>query len=137
MKRLAKTKTDEKFAKILLDSIDEAFASLGQNVKLSIYFHLETKFAVSKQDIPDRIGDFSDALDQIFGQAARPLELLIMKCLNQRVKCNYEWDGPKWLVPDLTFEKYVKLVKLSVEDNGKIGNIEVLLDDGEKPEQET
>jgi hypothetical protein len=134
---LAKTKADQKFAEILLDSIDDAFESIGQNVKLSLYFHLETKFALPKRDIPDRVGDFSDALDQIFGQAARPLELLIMKCLNARVQCNYKWVGPKWLVPDLTFEKYVKLVRISVEEEGVPGNIEVLLDDGEKPEQET
>lgn len=133
---LAKTKADsKKFAEILLNSIDDAFASLGQNVQFSLYFHLETKFALTKQNIPDRISDFSDALDQIFGQAARQIELLIMKFLNERVKCNYKWDGPKWLVPDLTFEKYVKLMEISVEDENRTGNIEVLLDDGDKAKQ--
>ncbi len=137
MTRLAKTKTETKFAAILLDAIDRAFSALGQNVKFSIYFNLETKFGLPKEDIPDRIGDFSDAMERIFGQASKQLEILIMKYLNDRVKCNYSWVGPKWLVPDLTFEKYVKLVRICVEGSGKTGDIEVLFDDGERPEQET
>jgi hypothetical protein len=122
---------------VLLDAIDTAFSALGQNVKVSIYFNLEAKFGLPKQDIPDRISDFSDALDKIFGQAARSLEILIMKYLNDKVKCNYSWVGPKWLVPDLTFEKYIKLVRISVQDSGRPGEVEVLFDGYQRPEQET
>ena len=134
MKRLAKTKTEQEFAALLIDSVDEAFSTLGQNVKASLYFHLETKFAVPKQDIPDRISDFTFALQQIFGLAAKSLEILIMQCLNRKVQCNYKWHGPKWLVPDLTFEKYVKLLQLALEDRGE--DVEVLLDAKEKAKQE-
>ena len=136
MTRLAKTKTEEKFAMILLDAIDLGFIALGQNVKTSIYFHLENKFGLPKQDIPDRVDDFEDALEQIFGQASQQLEILIMKNLNENVNCNYKWVGPKWLVPDLTFKKYLELVKMSIEGQGKTGELEVQLDHGEKPEQE-
>ncbi len=132
---MAKTKKESKFDAVLLDAIDTAFSALGQNVKFAIYFNLESKFGLAKQDIPDRITDFSDALDKIFGQAARSLEILIMKYLNDKVKCNYEWVGPKWLVPDLTFEKYIKLVRISVEDSGKTGEVEVLFDGYQKPKQ--
>lgn len=135
MTHLAKTKKESKFDAVLLDAIDTAFSALGQNVKFAIYFNLESKFGLAKQDIPDRITDFSDALDKIFGQAARSLEILIMKYLNDKVKCNYEWVGPKWLVPDLTFEKYIKLVRISVEDSGKTGEVEVLFDGYQKPKQ--
>ena len=127
MKKLRKRKLRNKFSKILLESIDEAFLKLGENTKLSIYFHLKTKFAISRQDIPDRISDFSDALEQIFGLGAPQIEVLIMKCLNERVKSTYKWVGPKWLVPDLTFIKYVKLTRLCCEETGKIGDMEVVL----------
>lgn len=137
MKDLAKTNNEKKFDNVLLDAIDLAFSALGQNVKFTIYFNLETKFELPKKTIPDRISDFSNALDQIFGQAARSLEILIMKYLNDKVKCNYSWVGPKWLVPDLTFEKYINLVRMSVEGSGKIGDVEVLLNDYQRPEQET
>ncbi len=135
MKGLARTVTEKRFATILLDAIDEAFTVLGPNVKLSIYFHLETKFAITKQDIPDRIEDFTLALEKIFGNASRPIEILIMKHLNQKVQCKYKWQGPKWLVPDLTFGKYVKLIRLCLEDKGKTVDVEVLLNAGEKPQQ--
>jgi len=128
---------ETKFATILLDSIDEALSSLGQNVKVSVYFHLESKFSVPRQDIPDRIEDFSNALEQIFGQASRQLEILIIKHLHQKINLNYKWAGPNWLVPNLTFEKYVKLARLSIEGSGKTGKVEVMLDEGEKPKQET
>ncbi len=135
--KVSKRKREEKFSAILLEAIDEAFSTLGNRAKSSIYLHLESKFAISKQDIPERIGDFSEALEQIFGLAAPKLEILIMKCLNEKVKCTYNWVGPKWLVPDLTFTKYVKLMELGCEETEKIGEVEVILDVGEKPEQQT
>ena len=133
---MSKRKRERKFSRILLEAIDEAFLTLGENARTAIYCHLESKFAISRQDIPDRIGDFSDALEQIFGLAAPQLEILIMKFLNRRVKCEYEWVGPKWLVPDLTFKKYVVLTELTFKDTSKIENVEILVDDGEKPRQE-
>jgi hypothetical protein len=126
----------EKFGATLLDSIDEALSVLGEKAKLSIYFNLETKFAISRQDIPNRLGDFSDALEQIFGLGARQIEILIMKCLNEKVHCKYEWVGPKWLVPDVTFTKYVELLELWYEKAEKTLEVEVTLDAGEQQEQQ-
>jgi hypothetical protein len=140
MKRLTKTQTEKKFATLLLDAIDEAFLSMGQNVMFSIFFSLETKFALPKQDIPDRIEDFTSAIRKIFGNAAAPLEILIVKCLNEKIKCNCKWVGPTWLVPELTLEKYLKLAQLSLENSGKkseVADFEVMLNEGETPEQET
>lgn len=135
---LAKKKSEEKFAALLLDAIDLAFTALGPNVKFSIYFNLEAKFALPKQQIPDRIEDFTNALEAIFGQASKHLEILIMKYLNDKVQCNYKYIGPKWLVPNLTFERYIKLVQMTVEGSGKKAvDVEVLLDDYRKPEQKT
>ena len=65
------------FENILLESIDEAFESLGENVKKAIYFHLMQKFLISREDIPDKIDAFSDGLEKIFGIGARNLEILI------------------------------------------------------------
>jgi hypothetical protein len=140
MKRLAKTKTEKKFAALLLEALDEAFLALGQTTRFSIYFSLETKFALPKQDIPDRIEDFADALRKIFGNAAAPLEILIMKSLNEKIKCNCKWVGPNWLVPDLSLEKYLKLAQMSLEKSYKkneVADFEVVLNEGEIPEQET
>jgi hypothetical protein len=96
---------------------------------------LENKFMIARQNIPYRIDDFSDALERIFGLGARHLEILIMKKLHEKVTCSYKWTGPNWLVPDLTFRKYVELMRLCYEDTGKIGEAEVWIDAGEKQEQ--
>ncbi len=112
--------------------MDEAFSSLGESAKTSIYFHLEQQFTVAREEIPYRINDFSDALERIFGLGARHLEILIMKNLHMKIDCRYKWDGPKWLCPDLTFKKFVELTKLCYEDNGSIREIEVVVDAGEK-----
>jgi hypothetical protein len=135
--KLGKRKRENAFNAILLESIDEAFLTLGKKACSAIYMHLEVEFAIPRQDIPCRVNDFSDALEQIFGLAAQPLEILIMKFLNEKVNCTYNWVGPSWLVPDLSFTKYVKLMELWCEDTCRIGEVEVILDDGERQEQKT
>jgi hypothetical protein len=132
---LSKRNSEKEFSQILVESIDEAFLTLGETAKSSMYFYLETKFAIPKQDIPKRVDDFSDALEQIFGMAARQIEILIMKCLNQRVDCSYVWVGPKWLVPDLTFTKYVILMRICCEETGNNSNIEVNFNEEAEQEQ--
>ena len=126
---------NKKFETVLLKAIDDAFSTLGENVKTSIYFHLEHRFFIPKQDIPYRIEDFSDALEQIFGMAAKPLEILIMKKLNEEIICFYEWAGPRWLVPDLTFNEYVELLRLCYEEKRKTGELEVWVNAEEKQKQ--
>ncbi len=135
-RKVGKRKNEKKFSTILLESIDEALLKLGENTKTSIYFHLKTKFAISRHDIPEKIEDFSDALEQIFGLGAPKIEILIMKCLNEQVKGTYKWVGPRWLVPDLTFIKYVKLMRLCCEETEKIGEMEVILNAGEQRQEQ-
>ena len=125
----------KKFEDILQDSVDEAFSSLGESVKKSLYFHLEHQFLIPRQDISCKIEDFSDALERIFGLGARHLKLLIMEKLYRKVNCTYKWEGPKWLVPDLTFNQYVELIRMGYDDEEKIGTIEVIVDAGERQEQ--
>ena len=125
----------DKFEIILVEAVDDAFSTLGENVKTSIYYHLEHKLIIPKQDIPYRIEDFSDALERIFGIAAKHLEILIMKKLHEKVTCHYVWRGPSWLVPDLTFMQYVELLRLHYEDSRKIGEVEVWVNAEEKQKQ--
>ncbi len=133
---MKKKTNSKKFDQIFLESIDEALSALGEKAKNAIYHHLKQDFSIPKQDIPSRVNDFSTAIEQIFGEGAQHIEILIMKCLQKKVKGSYEWDGPKWLVPDLTFVKYVKLMKISYEDTEVADDdVEVILDVGEQVEQ--
>ncbi|HKM59656.1 MAG TPA: hypothetical protein VJY36_02160 [Candidatus Bathyarchaeia archaeon] len=57
-----------------------------------------------------------------------------MEKLYLKVNCSYKWEGPKWLVPDLTFEQYVELMRTGYKGE-KFENLEVIVDAGEKQEQ--
>jgi hypothetical protein len=69
------------FEKVLLEAIDESLSCLGKSGKQTIYFHLKTEYKLSKQDIPSRIEDFTEALEDIFGLGAKLLEINIMKSM--------------------------------------------------------
>ena len=58
-----------------------------------------------------------------------------MKKLHGKITCFYEWNGPSWLVPDLTFMQYVELMRLFYEDKGKTGEVEVWVNAEEKQKQ--
>jgi hypothetical protein len=52
----------EEFDKFLLEAIDEGLASIGESSKQAIYFHLERGFNIKRQEIPNKIADFKDAI---------------------------------------------------------------------------
>ncbi len=121
------------FNKILLEAIDEALSSLGESVKTSIYFHLEETFNIKRREIPLRINDFSNALERIFGIGARHLEILFMKNLYAKIGVTskwpaYKWPVCKWIIPDVTFQECVDLMKRNFEDANKKEEMEVLID---------
>lgn len=126
------------FDDLLLEAIDEAFSSLGESVKVAIYFHLENTFGITKNDIPSRIADFSDALEKIFGAGARHLEILFMKNLHPKiaVSCKrpaYKYPLSKWIVPEVTFQEYVQFMRQDFEaKNENKTEMEVLLDEQEE-----
>ena len=93
------------FKKLLLEAVDEGLSSLGDSPKKAIYFHLERNFGIKKQDIPDRIEEFTEAIEKIFGHGARILEICIMKHLYEKVGDDFLY------VPEnevLLFAEYVK-----------------------------
>jgi len=97
------------FDRILTKAIDNAFSSLGNSAKQAIYFHLKDKFKITRNDIPNRLKDFDEGLEKIFGSGARFLEILIMKNLYERIGQPLEWDEDK----ELAFVDYVNAAKHS------------------------
>ena len=119
-RELAKQSRHKSFDQILLDAIDEALSSLGENVKFSIYFHLEDLFKIRKQEVPSRLSDFSNALEKIFGLGARHLEIMFMKNLHDKIKVTckwpaYEWPLSKCVIPEMKFQEYVRIMRQNFE----------------------
>ena len=126
------------FDNLLLEAIDESFSSLGESVKVAIHFHLENTFGINKSDIPSKIAGFSDALEKIFGAGAKHLEILFMKNLHAKLEVTCKWPTYKyplckWIVPEVTFQDYVRLMRQNFEA-GKENKTEigVLLDEEEE-----
>ncbi|HEY4674714.1 MAG TPA: hypothetical protein VIH48_01525 [Candidatus Bathyarchaeia archaeon] len=91
------------FDKLLLEAVDDALSSLGDSVKQAIYFHLEGKFKITKNEIPNRLEDFDDGIEKIFGLGAKFLEILIMRKLYERLGQPLDWNENK----DFSFVGYV------------------------------
>jgi hypothetical protein len=87
--------------------VDDALSSLGESAKQSIYFHLEKKFKITRKDIPNRVQDFQNGLEKIFGLGARFIEILIMKQLYGKIDEPLEWDENK----KLEFIEYTNTAK--------------------------
>ena len=95
-----------KFDKLLVNAIDEALNSLGESVKQSIYFHIENKFNVARNEIPENLEEFQVGLERIFGKGARFIEILIMKNLHLKIGLPVMMDSKQ-----LEFIEYVGVAK--------------------------
>ena len=104
------TQPNPRFRRLLLEAVDDALSSLGDSVRQAIYFHLERKFNIKKQEIPNKIEEFADAIEEIFGLGAKLVEIRIMKSL-------YEKDGRMFRYfpekDELLFTEYMEAAKLS------------------------
>ena len=134
---MAETRQREVFDDILLEAIDDALMSLGENVKTAVYFYLETSFNIERKEIPERIAEFSDALERIFSLGARHLEVLFMRSLHSKIKLFCEWPTwCKWVIADVTFQEYVRLMKQKFADaKADVIEVEVFTEVGEEQEQ--
>jgi hypothetical protein len=109
---------DKAFQKLFLSSVDDALSSLGESAKQSIYFHLENKFKIQRDEIPSHLDDFESGLERIFGAGTRYLEILIMKKLYENIgskKRIMKLDEGK----DFNFLDYVKAAENAFEKGKK------------------
>lgn len=93
------------FKNVLLEAVDEGLSSLGDSAKLAIYVYLEKNFKIKKQQIPSKINEFTNAIETIFGNGAKYLEIQIMKHLYEKLGHNFKYFPEK---DDLLFTEYVE-----------------------------
>ena len=98
----------DEFNLIMLEAVDEALSFLGESAKRAIYYHLEEKFKIRREEIPIKIDDFVEAIEEIFGMGAKIIEMQIMKSLYKRVGHNFKYVPKE---KDLLFTAYMKAVR--------------------------
>ena len=91
--------SQDNFTKVLLAAIDQGLSSLGDSPKQAIFYHLESSFQLKREEIPQNLTEFKQALDRIFGPGAPYLEKLILKSLYEKLGLNFEdLDGTDLVV---------------------------------------
>ena len=99
------------FERLLLEAIDGALCTLGESPKQAIYFHLDKSFNIKKQEIPNNLKGFEEAIQKTFGPGAEFLEILIMKQISDRLGRPFKRDRSE----KITLARYVTVAKQDLE----------------------
>jgi hypothetical protein len=100
--------SSKQFDKFLIESIDEALSLLGVSVKNELYLRLEVNFNMDKNNIPQRLEEFSSILHRVFNLGASRLEVKFLKNLDTKIpsgaKCiNADCSVSTWIEKDMSF----------------------------------
>ncbi|MCW3998966.1 MAG: hypothetical protein NWE93_01850 [Candidatus Bathyarchaeota archaeon] len=77
------------FDEIVLESIDEILNAIGGSAKNAIYLYITRRLGVSREQLPYRITALAETLTGIFGAGSRPLELAIIRKIEEKAKISY------------------------------------------------
>ena len=101
----------KQFETAVTDAVDECFSTLGDSLKQAIYSKLEKSYGIRKEDIPFKIEAFTDAVELTFGEAAKLIEVQIIKNLKSKIK-GFSYKTKK---TDLFFVEYVQALQSYLE----------------------
>jgi hypothetical protein len=105
-----------KFDFLLLESIDQAIADLlGRRARDAIYDHLATHYRYGREEIPEKIDQFYQFLEEMFGSGAKTLGRTVIRRMFD--KLGYEYVN----VPGFQFFDYLEALKSRVtrDDAGR------------------
>jgi hypothetical protein len=91
------------FERILLDSVDEALSSMGENPKKAVYAQLES-LGVPQYEIPRNIGVFTRVLERVFGAGSNDVKILILRRLYEK----NDWPYRRIELDELTFSEQLE-----------------------------
>ena len=75
-------------------------------MKQSIYFHIQKKFKVPRNEIPQNLEEFQGGLEKIFGAGARFIEIQVMKNIHRKIGLPLKMESEKF-----EFVEYVDVAK--------------------------
>jgi len=85
---------EQDFNRMLLEAVDEGFLALGNELRQAVYRYLEARRGLKREELPDRLEEFSKALEGVFGVGAHVLEKVILKRLYTRLGLEFnEGEG--------------------------------------------
>ena len=99
-----------KFFKDFEDSLEETLSAFGEKQKQTIYSYLDNCYGLNKQEIPNRIEEFSQAIDNLFGTGGKLIKASIMKALFKKIKKPIKIKAK---TKDLYFEDYIQTIRIT------------------------
>jgi hypothetical protein len=73
------------FETIIIEAIEDSLSAFKRFNKQVFYSHLENTYKIKKEEIPFKIEEFTDAMEQIFGAGAKLIEIRIIQALHERI----------------------------------------------------
>jgi len=80
----------EQFERAFLEAVDKGLIVLSESVRHTIFFYLEKNYGLKREEISEKLEEFSSRLEGLFGSAALVVEKLIIKDLHQRLGLKYK-----------------------------------------------
>jgi len=75
---------EEEIKAAIIETVDESLSSFKNLDKEVVYRNLEKTFKIKKGEIPLKIEGFADAIGQMFGVAAKLVEIRLIETLHKR-----------------------------------------------------
>jgi hypothetical protein len=94
---------------VLLQAVDDGLSVPGEIVRAAIYQRIERSYQLRREEIPEKLETFHQALQDLLGGGATVMEKLIAKNLYQRLGLNFT-PRPEW-----TLIEYVDHAKTTSE----------------------
>jgi hypothetical protein len=81
----------------LLQAIDSGLLALGEIVRDTLYDRFDKKYQLKREEIPEKLGTFHDALQVMLGAGARVIETQIAKNLVSRLDIDFT-ENVDWTI---------------------------------------
>jgi len=84
---------------VLLQAVDEGLSVPGEIVRVAIYQRIERSYRLRREEIPEKLEIFHQALQDLLGGSAKVMEKLIAKNLYRRLGLNFT-EHANWNIVD-------------------------------------
>ena len=84
---------------VLLQAVDDGLSAPGEIVRTAIYQRLERSYRLRREETPEKLETFHQALQDLIGGGAKVMEKLIAKNLYRRLGLNFT-EHANWTLVD-------------------------------------
>ena len=95
----------------LIQAVDHGLLVFGEIVRTAIYERIERSYQIRREEIPEKVEIFHDALQDLLGTSAKVMERLIAKDFCSRLGLNFA-ENENWTLVD--YVSYARRVRRNV-----------------------